>query len=58
MAHDWDRIDTMFQEKRKCKNCGKEQELVKDYAWMRVVTRRWEPRVGRCEGLTKTRAKA
>lgn len=36
---------------RMCSNCGKVQKLNIEHAWMRVVSRRWEPLVGRCRAV-------
>jgi hypothetical protein len=35
-------------EHRRCRNCAREQTLVVKTAWMRIVSRRWLPLVGRC----------
>ena len=58
MKHDWTMIrKTMATfldpDKRKCRHCGVEQELHIEQQWMRVVSRRWLPLVGRCKGKKK-----
>ncbi len=60
-AHDWeDMHDTLTLgqqiggwERRKCRNCGAVQELEREYAWMRQVSKRWLPLVGRCKPLKR-----
>lgn len=54
MKHDWydprpNGPERMFSEKRKCHNCGAEQNLKIETSWMRIVGRRWMPLVGRCK---------
>lgn len=55
MKHEWEHVRatmaTFLQpQKRRCKNCGKVQELHIEQAWMRIVGRRWLPLIGRCKG--------
>jgi hypothetical protein len=42
--------DFMEAERRRCALCGSIQELVETHLWMRKVSERWEPLVGRCPG--------
>lgn len=36
---------------RQCRNCGKKQELNVEWEWMRIVSRRWLPLIGRCKPI-------
>ena len=54
MKHGWDHVSRMQQDLagmylRRCRHCGAEQELQRDYAWGRQVSRTWRPLVGRCK---------
>lgn len=61
MRHNWydpranNDVGRMAYEFRRCHNCGKQQTEVKEYAWQRLVSRRWEPLVGRCKGSKGSR---
>lgn len=60
MAHEWiqpPRTAAAFLNPpdRVCTKCGARQELEVDYAWGRVVSRRWMPLVGRCPGKKSTK---
>lgn len=52
MKHNWH--DTtkglVSSPERTCRNCGKSQTQYEQTAWGRIISRRWEPLVGRCEG--------
>lgn len=54
MAHNWEdfprgnALDLIEEPRRKCTRCGAVQELETTHAWMRVVSRKWRPLVGRC----------
>lgn len=53
MKHDWldvsDENGILGPRKRRCKNCGSEQERISHHAWMRVTGYQWLPLAGRCE---------
>lgn len=60
MKHKWD----MFVPKdhaaallgpkmRVCLNCGVKQTEELEWAWMRIVARKWRPLAGRCQGAAE-----
>lgn len=54
VKHEWvdnrEGIDQLTkEEQRRCVNCGAVQTLEREYWYMRVVSRRWMPLVGRCK---------
>lgn len=59
MRHDWhdprpNSIEFLMAPAfRKCRNCGAEQELDITHEWMRIVSRRWVPLVGRCRPVKR-----
>lgn len=59
MKHDWfdprpnDAHLLMDDPFRKCRNCGAEQSLCSSHRWMRLVSRRSLPLVGRCKPKAK-----
>jgi hypothetical protein len=63
MKHEWQQpvyknpVEGFFRNERECKHCGKRQELHEETAWMRVISRRWMPLVGRCTGNRKIAAR-
>jgi hypothetical protein len=59
MKHNWDysnygkkQTDLFVHSRRKCKNCGKEQEKTPEHTWMRITRYVWRPKAGRCKGKT------
>jgi hypothetical protein len=58
MAHDWEETpptQLLGDFGRRCKNCGAEQHVARDYWWGRIVATKWRPKAGRCTGTPADR---
>lgn len=64
MKHNWEILTATqadvaaygWEERRRCTNCGLVQQIERDTMWMRTVSKRWRPLVGRCKGRQAMRA--
>jgi hypothetical protein len=63
MKHDWEPIygktpaeTYQMGTRRRCRNCHVEQYEEREYVWMRLVSVKWRPLVGRCKGAQENAA--